>query len=418
METGPMKPERAASPMVNRLNLSLKGVLKEFFMAAVFMLTAFSAYTQSLTRQAEKVQKLMPGHTVIAHRGTIFWAPELTEAAFRWGRNSGADYLELDVHRTKDGQLVVMHDKTLKRTTDVAQKFPGREDDPIGTFTLEEIWQLDAGSAFNQSHPEQARTSFSDLGVLVFEDVFRIAEGKRVKRNADGSRVFHKTPGGEYVFEYEEDPADNGHRPGIYIETKSPESYPGLEKQIYQELASFGWNPLEERISWCKKRFYKRGKVNVGNTKGKILIQTFSRTGMENFQEAFQGRVPTSFLIKSPKTDDHGYEEAVNEIIDFAHQVGAQFIGTNMSLNDGQVSNQDFLKRVRKSGLKVNVYSFNATPEMEAYFGAGSGRNAKPMVDGMITNRTDLTTYFYNKHNSRPIEPSQDPRRILDELGY
>ena len=78
----------------------------------------------------------MPDNAVIAHRGTIYWAPELTEAAFRWARNTGADYLELDVQRSKDGVLVIMHDKTFKRTTDVDKKFPGRENDFIDSFHL------------------------------------------------------------------------------------------------------------------------------------------------------------------------------------------------------------------------------------------------------------------------------------------
>ncbi|MCK7536488.1 MAG: hypothetical protein MZV63_38680 [Marinilabiliales bacterium] len=129
------------------------------------------------------MQDYMPDNAVIAHRGTIYWAPELTEAAFRWARNTGADYLELDVHRSKDSVLIIMHDKTFKRTTDVAEKFPGREGDPISSFTLEEIMQLDAGSAFNKKNPDQARQSFAGQNVLVFEDVFRIAEGKRIKRN-------------------------------------------------------------------------------------------------------------------------------------------------------------------------------------------------------------------------------------------
>jgi len=56
------------------------------------------------------VQEYMPDNAVIAHRGTIYWAPELTESAFRWARNTGADYMELDLHRTKDSVLVIMHD--------------------------------------------------------------------------------------------------------------------------------------------------------------------------------------------------------------------------------------------------------------------------------------------------------------------
>src|SRR5690606_12731605 len=96
-----------------------------------------------------------------------------------------------------------------------------------------------------------------------------------------------------------------GHRPGIYIETKSPEKYPGLEKQIYQELTSFGWNPLEGKKPKSSRRFYKNGKVNIGNTKGKILVQTFSRPGMENLHHVFKGRILTSFLVKSPKPDSN-----------------------------------------------------------------------------------------------------------------
>ncbi|MGW8180026.1 MAG: glycerophosphodiester phosphodiesterase family protein, partial [bacterium] len=135
------------------------------------------------------VQHYMPDNAVIAHRGTVYWAPELTEAAYRWARNAGADYVELDVRRSKDSVLVIMHDDTFRRTTDVAEIFPGREGDPVGSFTYEEIMQLDAGSAFNEKNPERARDGFRGQDVLVFEDVFRIAEGKRIKRNADGSRI-------------------------------------------------------------------------------------------------------------------------------------------------------------------------------------------------------------------------------------
>ena len=201
-------------------NHSTRPQFKIWGVVLFLVFCTFSTHAQTITPRALNVQKKMPKYQVIAHRGTIFWAPELTEAAFRWARNSAADYLELDVHRTKDGQLVVTHDKTLKRTTNVAHVFPGRENDPIGTFTLAEILQLEAGATFNEKSPEQARSSFVGQGVLAFEDVFRIAEGKRIKRNPDGSRVYHRTTGGGYQFVYEDDPADNGHRPGVIIETK------------------------------------------------------------------------------------------------------------------------------------------------------------------------------------------------------
>lgn len=388
-----------------------KGFLVSFFLIAVFF-----AHAQTLSSKAKKVQKCSLENTVIAHRGSIYWTPELTEAAFRWARNAGTDYLEFDVHRSRDGVLIVNHDRTFNRTTDVAQKFPGREKDYIEKFTFNEIMQLDAGSTFNKNSPGQARQSFNGLNVLVFEDVFRIAEGKRIKRNLNGSRAFHKDAAGKYVFEYEQDPADNGNRPGVYIETKYPEYYPGLEEQIYEELARFGWNPLEgKKIK--DKAFYKNGKVNIGNTKGKILLQTFSRIGMENFNRIFKGDVLTSFLVSSPKSDAQGRREAMDEIVSFTVKVGAQFIGTNLGKGSKGLS-PEFSEKIHTAGLRVNVYSFNTINQMEKYFGAGKGKKASPLLDGMITNRSDLTIEFYHEHGVRKLNLNQSPEQVLIELGY
>jgi len=387
--------------------------------AILLSLATLFSFTNCSSSSEQEVQKLIPDNTVIAHRGTIYWAPELTEAAFRWARNSAADYLELDVHRTIDGHLVVMHDKTLKRTTNVGDIFPGRENDPIGTFTLGEILQLSAGVAFNQKNAGQARASYEKEGVLIFEDVFRIAEGKRIKRNRDGSRLFSITDTGEYLFEYEDDPAENGHRPGIYIETKATQSYPDLEKQIYESLTAFGWNPLEASGQTNISRdLYQDGKVNIGNTRGKVLVQTFSREGMLLFRDYFRAEIPTSFLVKSPAPDDPDYVTKIDEIIAFALESGAQFIGTNLSLQAGEVSNRLFLDKIREAGLKINIYSFNTTDQMDAYFNKDGKESITPLLNGMITNRTDLTTHFYKEKDQRPIEPSQDPVKILDELGY
>lgn len=364
-----------------------------------------------------KVQAYMPDNAVIAHRGTIYWAPELTEAAFRWARNTGADYMELDVHRSKDSMLIIMHDKTFRRTTNVAEIFPGREGDPISSFTWEEIMQLDAGSAFNKKNPDQALQSFVGQDVLVFEDVFRIAEGKRIKRNADGSRAVTKDEAGVYHFEYEADPGDNGHRPGIYIEAKIPDDYPKLEEQIYDELARIGWNPLEGDEISMDEPFYLGDKVNVGKTRGRILVQTFSRQGMMNFKRTFGEKVLASFLVGNPKTNEFAKEEVMDEIIAFARDCGAQFIGTNLG-DDNDGLSPAFAAKIHAAGLKANIYSINTVEQMEKYFGAGTGRKAAPLADGMITNRTDLTIDFYHERKVRQNRTAQTPQETLADLGY
>ena len=68
---------------------------------------------KTLPPESREVLDYLPRNIVIAHRGTTYWAPEETEAAMRWARNIGADYLELDLQRTKDGVLIALHDVNL-----------------------------------------------------------------------------------------------------------------------------------------------------------------------------------------------------------------------------------------------------------------------------------------------------------------
>ena len=58
---------------------------------------------KTLPPESREVLDYLPRNIVIAHRGTTYWAPEETEAAMRWARNIGADYLELDLQRTISG---------------------------------------------------------------------------------------------------------------------------------------------------------------------------------------------------------------------------------------------------------------------------------------------------------------------------
>lgn len=77
---------------------------------------------------------------VIAHRGFSGQAPENTLIAFKNAIELGCDMIELDIHLSKDREVVVIHDNTLNRTTNGQ----GRIDD----FTLSELKKLDAGSWF------------------------------------------------------------------------------------------------------------------------------------------------------------------------------------------------------------------------------------------------------------------------------
>lgn len=77
---------------------------------------------------------------LLGHRGAAAEAPANTLPAFRRAMEAGAHGVELDVHLSRDGQVVVIHDETVDSVTGIS----GR----VGEMTLAEIQQLDAGSYF------------------------------------------------------------------------------------------------------------------------------------------------------------------------------------------------------------------------------------------------------------------------------
>ena len=93
---------------------------------------------------AQATQRTQPGvvEGVTAHRGYSAAYPENTMPAFKAGIAIRADWVELDIHRTKDGQLVVIHDKTTGRT--------GDKDLVVAEATYEELLEVDVATDFRK----------------------------------------------------------------------------------------------------------------------------------------------------------------------------------------------------------------------------------------------------------------------------
>ncbi len=81
---------------------------------------------------------------ITAHRGSSITAPENTMAAITLAMDEGADVIEIDVQETKDGTIVLLHDKDLKRVTGI--------DKGIWEVTYDEIKDLDIGSWFDEKY--------------------------------------------------------------------------------------------------------------------------------------------------------------------------------------------------------------------------------------------------------------------------
>ena len=98
---------------------------------------------------------------IFAHRGSKGTHPENTLASFKEAVRVGSDGIELDVHLTKDGQLVVIHDETVDRTTNGTGE--------IRTLTLAEIKELDAGSWFNERFAGEKIPTLEEVLLLLTE---------------------------------------------------------------------------------------------------------------------------------------------------------------------------------------------------------------------------------------------------------
>jgi glycerophosphoryl diester phosphodiesterase len=99
---------------------------------------------------------------VVAHRGSSGSAPENTMAAFEIALQCGADVLECDVRLTRDGEVVVFHDRNLNRTTN--------GNGPVESKTLGELKRLDAGSWFS--------AKFKGEQIPTLGEVLRLLDGR------------------------------------------------------------------------------------------------------------------------------------------------------------------------------------------------------------------------------------------------
>lgn len=148
---------------------------------------------------------------VIAHRGGRRWAPENTMAAFRKSLELGADGIELDVHRCASGELVVIHDHDLGRTTNGVGL--------IKDVTYDELARLSAGAWFDEEMAflgEQATApaqktksdqSFKGERIPLLKDVLELVSGQVL----------------------------------LNIEIKNtPVEYPGIEEDLLELLENYG----------------------------------------------------------------------------------------------------------------------------------------------------------------------------------
>lgn len=338
----------------------------------------------------------IPHPAVIAHRGASYDAPESTAAAYKLARDLGADYLELDLQRSKDGVLFALHDNNLQRTTDVASKFPERKDSPANAFTIAELKTLDAGSWFNAAYPDRARPSYPGLKILTLDEIIDIAQGNPL------------------------------HKPGLYIETKEPKQFPGIERDLKDKLQDRGWlSPAGSKLA--------KSNLAVGQGKGKVVLQTFEKSSLELLEKEMP-QVPKILLLWvgegsiEPKSKvsfaDSGDKDKAayyakqepkdkaefQQWVEYAKAQGAIGTGPSAALTQGgDQSYSDLVKPwmnqyTHDQGLLVHVYTVDEPVDYQKVMDAG--------VDGIFTNRASELLKFYKRPAAGTVA------QLLQNNGY
>ncbi len=129
------------------------------------------------------LQQMYHGQTLVfGHRGAKAYAPMNTLPAFELAWEQGAHGIELDVHRSRDGHPVIVHDFTVDGSTDGS----GR----VVDMTLDELKSLDAGSWFDES--------FAGVRIPTLDEVFE-AVGKKLIINVEIKAQSPDTDGVEQV---------------------------------------------------------------------------------------------------------------------------------------------------------------------------------------------------------------------------
>ncbi|WP_058305971.1 glycerophosphodiester phosphodiesterase [Gracilibacillus massiliensis] len=191
---------------------------------------------------------LSPNRIVnIAHRGASAHAPEHTLVSYEYAQKMGADYLEIDLHMSADGELVAIHDQSLERTTNHQQL--------VSEMELKEIKALDAGSWFNQKNPSVANDNFAHLDVPTLTEVI------------------------EHF----------GNEANYYIEIKTPKLYPDMIDKLLEVLSAHDLLRKDRR-------------------EGSVIIQSFSAEALQQVHKHDQS-IPLIQLLKQPPEDPNAIKQ-------------------------------------------------------------------------------------------------------------
>ncbi|MBL4819619.1 MAG: glycerophosphodiester phosphodiesterase [Gammaproteobacteria bacterium] len=317
---------------------------------------------------AAQAQKL-----VVAHRGASGYLPEHTLEAKAMAHAMGAHYIEQDVVMTRDDQLIVLHDITLDRTTDVAERFMGRarEDGKYYAidFTLDEIRTLQVREAVRNDN---------GLESVIYKNRFPLDKSRfRINTLAEEIELIQGLN------------KSTGRDVGIYPEVKSPSFHrregKDLSSALVAMLKDYGYTSREH----------------------KVFLQTFDFNELKIIHDEVMPAAGVDIKLVQLISDSEDFawmkdDSGMATIAVYADGIGpdkSMIIATDTPV--GRVASSDLVDLAHSHGMEVHPYTFRLDPgqvpgyakdfeELLQLFYVEVG------VDGVFTDFPDRAVRFLN----------------------
>ncbi len=324
-----------------------------------------------------------PDKIVVAHRGASGYLPEHTLEAKVLAHAQGADYIEQDVVMTRDDALVVLHDLTLDRVTDVAQHFPGRARSDGAfyaiDFTLAELRQLQV------TESPQAESRFpagqSRFGIHTLAEEIELIQG-----------LNHST----------------GRETGLYVEIKSPWFHHQEGKDaataILTVLKNYGYNAMTDKVFLQTFDFNELVRIHDELLPAMdMAIPLVQLIAQNEWQE--------TFALEAGEWRPYEYNWMLEaggmaKLSTYANGVGPslEMIVTADSA-PGDIHFTPLVERAHAAGLQVHPYTFRRDPgRMPAY--ADNFEELLRLfldeagVDGVFTDFPDLARHYLDNRQN------------------
>ena len=203
--------------------------------------------------------------SVIAHRGASAYVPENTLASYVLAETMDADYIELDIHLTKDHELVVMHDQDISATTEGTGE--------IGDYTLDELKQLSANFRYQKNES---------------------------KSKIESSEMYAIPELSEVLSQF-------GETMSLVIELKDPDKYPGIEGELVNLLEEYEMIGLDD------------------NNYPRAVIQSFDKSGLIKISK-LNSDIPLIQLYSFEENEKATLsEKEIDEILSYAAGIGVNY---------------------------------------------------------------------------------------------